>query len=61
MVKQTRSNFHFGGRYTLREINGNWSIYDRELQSLAPFSPSAHTFTKAKVMLENWKKVKEVI
>ena len=47
--------FHINGRYTLRGINGSYYIYDRETQALVPNSPSECTFTKAKIMLENYK------
>ena len=29
----TRNNFSFKGRYTLRGINNSWNIYDRELNA----------------------------
>lgn len=54
-LRMSASNFHFKGRYTLRGINGVWQVYDRDLQSIAPGSPSEHTFTKATLMLERFK------
>jgi hypothetical protein len=51
-----KGDFTFKGRFTLREINGTWSIYDRETNGLVPQSPTEHTFTKATQMLIDYKK-----
>ena len=45
--------FSFPGRYTLREINGVWYIYDRELQTTT--IRAGGTFTKAKQFLLKYK------
>jgi len=48
-------NFHFGGRFTLREINGSWYIYDRELMTTTDRLLGVHTFTKAEKALLRYK------
>ena len=49
-----KNNFSFKGRYTLREINETWYIYDRELQTTIKDLHEA-TFTKAKNKLIEFK------
>ena len=46
-------NFTFKGRFTLREINGVWYIYDREIQTTT--IRAGDTFTKAKLFLLKYK------
>lgn len=56
-IKKTNraGKFHFGGRYTLMNVNGTWSVYDRNTDSLVKGSPTEHTFTKAQKMLVKFK------
>jgi hypothetical protein len=42
----TRGNFKFNGRYTLREICNVWYIYDREKETIIQRCNNV-TFTKA--------------
>ena len=46
-------NFSFKGRYTLREINGDWYIYDRKLQTTT--EKVGRTFTEAHTKLLKFK------
>lgn len=48
--------FSFKGRYTLREINNSWYIYDRESKNGFLKDFAGHTFTKAKETLLKYKK-----
>ena len=45
--------FSFLGRFTLREINGVWYIYDRETQTTT--KEAGHTFKSAKDFLIKYK------
>jgi hypothetical protein len=49
-------DFTFNGRYTLREINDVYYIYDREISSIIDCEPQ-RTFNKAKAQLIEFKKV----
>ena len=46
-------NFTFKGRFTLREINGVWYIYDRELQTTT--IKAGNCFSKAEQYLLKYK------
>ncbi len=48
--------FSFKGRYTLRGINGEWFIYDRETQTTT--LKAGNTFKSAERYLNNYKKEK---
>ena len=50
-------NFHFNGRYTLREINGIYCLYDRDINGLSNDTRFKQqiTFQKAKQELLKYK------
>jgi hypothetical protein len=49
-----KENFHFPGKYTLRGINNNWFIYDRETYTIIQ-DTREHTFKKATEKLKEFK------
>jgi hypothetical protein len=51
----TASSFSFKGRYTLREINGTWYIYDRDIQTVT--INAGNTFKAAEQFLNDFVKV----
>ena len=54
-MKNTKGNYTFKGRYTLREMNGTWFIYDREKITITGRLNSA-TFVGAEKELLQFKK-----
>jgi hypothetical protein len=52
-------NFTFKGKYTLREINGVWYVYDRDLNAIIEGNNTKpqNTFIKARNQLIGFKKL----